>query len=548
MKADAVELRIPVAQVGDRHNFGSLGPWVAGAVMTLAALWLHLTLLAHGGALWRDEVNLVNLAALPGLSGLKQDSFPVAMPLAVRAWSVLGLGKTDFGLRCLGVLAGLGLLAAYWTNSWSARRAAPLLSLTLLALNPVALTYGDSLRAYGLGSLLIVLAAGATWRFLAEASLGHFWWMAALMTASVQTLFPNAVLVGAICAGALAVCLSTRAYREALLVFAAGLIAAVSLLPYRLAIASALDPAAGWRTGFRPWFAWLDLRRATAFPRDAYLIFWALLIVLTVILGMRGFAGLWSQRGHTDKLKVQVFAAGTLAGALGGFGWFIWSSGLDTQPWYFLPLLALAVTCLDLALAPDHRYLKVALAAFAVGTALSAFPLARAEMMQRFTNVDAIADLLRAEAGPEDYVVVSPWFCGITFARYYHGPAAWQTLPPLEDHRVHHFEAVNAQMRHPDVLQPVMERLAATLRTGHRVWLVGSVEIPPAGQAPPVSLGPPPLRGWGWSQAPYIINWNDQVEVFLRANSGEFEMISIPSAGDVNANENLKLARAAGWK
>jgi hypothetical protein len=55
--------------------------------------------LLNAEGLWRDEVDLVHLSLLPSVSELLQnlphDSFPILMPLAVRAWSAAGLGNTD---------------------------------------------------------------------------------------------------------------------------------------------------------------------------------------------------------------------------------------------------------------------------------------------------------------------------------------------------------------------------------------------------------------------------------------------------------------------
>lgn len=581
VKDDPMELRVPGSSFSVDERFGTLAPWVAGAVTTLAALWLHFTLLLHGGALWRDEVNLVNLAATPDWSSLKQDSFPIAMPLAVRLWKASGLGGGDFGLRCLGALMGLGLLASFWRAAWLTRRAPPLFALAMVALNSTALLYGDSLRAYGLGSLFIVLALGATGQWLAKPSLGTMISMTVLMIASVQSLFHNAVLVGALCAGALAVCLARRAVRSAALVFLAGFSAALSLVPYLSTIRGALDPSAGWRTGFRPFFTWLDLRQAIAFPRDTYLWVWAFLLLASLIFAMRAAATLYVgcrkknesfspplpsppkeeqkevptpygleriSRGEMPTAEARLFAGVTLGCGVVGFGGFLWCASLATQPWYFLPLMALAACCFDVAFAPHHRYLKLALAAFALGAALTAFPLARTAARQRFTNINVIAKVLTQEASPKDCVVVSPWYCGISFDRYYRGGVAWNTLPPLTDHRVHRFDAVNACMRNPRTIEPVLEKITATLRAGGQVWVVGCVEVPPQEQPPPASLPAPPLEHWGWSQTPYIFNWADQLQFLLKDHCARFEIVSLPCDDDINPYENLKLARASGWK
>ncbi len=66
------------------------------------AAGLHIYFLFHAGGLWRDEVNLINLAGLDSLHEMSQDSFPVMMPLLVHFWMGLGPGKSDIGLRLLG--------------------------------------------------------------------------------------------------------------------------------------------------------------------------------------------------------------------------------------------------------------------------------------------------------------------------------------------------------------------------------------------------------------------------------------------------------------
>jgi hypothetical protein len=431
-------------------------------------------------------------------------------------------------------------------------------------LNATALTYGDSLRAYGLGSLLIVLAMAATWAFLAKPSRGRFAGMTALMVASVQTLFHNAVLVGAICLGAWAVCVCRKARREAVMILAASLVAAASLLPYLPNVVGALDPSAGWRTGFRPTFTWLDLRKAIGFPHERYVWLWGLFVLAAVAGGVWRVICVTSsnvrpgthRNNQTDgnygsniaREGAQFFAAVTIFAALIGFGGFLWYAGLATQPWYFLPLMALVAACFDAALPPLHRYLGMALLVFAAGTVLFAFPLARVSALCRFTNADLLARRLATEAAPEDYVVVTPWFCGISFAHYFHGPASWSTLPPLDDHRFHRFDLVSARMQHKDAIQPVLDRIAATLQAGHRVWVVGWVEILPPGTRPPADLPPPPLKGWGWSQTPYTENWDARMECYLGAHSRVFEMLESPASDDVNPNEDLKLAKAEGWK
>jgi hypothetical protein len=140
--------------------------WLAAILITAAIAGFHVYFFLHAGGFWRDEVNLINVAGRHSLAGIASDSFPVLMPLLVKTWCAIGLGQTDVSLRLLGIIMGLGGVAALWLSSWTARRVPPLTSLALFGLNSTVISYGDSIRAYGLGSLTIALMAAATWWFL----------------------------------------------------------------------------------------------------------------------------------------------------------------------------------------------------------------------------------------------------------------------------------------------------------------------------------------------------------------------------------------------
>ena len=128
---------------------------------------------------------------------------------------------------------------------------------------------------------------------------------------------------------------------------------------------------------------------------------------------------------------------------------------------------------------------------------IGAVPFARRDLNWRFTNVDLVAQRLLSEAGPDDFIIVSPWYCGITFDRYYKGPASWNTLPPLKDHSTHRFDLVREQMQKKDVIQAVFRQIAATLQSGHRVWVVGTMDIPKSGALMPADLPPVPSELFG---------------------------------------------------
>jgi len=117
--------------------------WLAAALISVPILWLHVHFWLNAGGLWRDEVNLINLAGSPSLAAMTHDSFPILMPLLVKLWAAFG--GTDAWLRLLGLAAGLAIPAAFWAVARVTRQP-PLCSLVLFGLNSLLICYGDSLR------------------------------------------------------------------------------------------------------------------------------------------------------------------------------------------------------------------------------------------------------------------------------------------------------------------------------------------------------------------------------------------------------------------
>lgn len=532
--------------------------WLMALGLTLVAVWLHGFFLVHAGGFWRDEVNLINLASNHSLGYMAQDSFPLLMPLVVHGWSGLGLAHSEVGLRSLGILIGLGIVAAFWLTAWTSRRSPPLLGLALLAFNSTVISCGDSIRAYGLGSLLIVLAAGAAWAFFKKPS----WPRAGIFTVaavlSVQALYQNAILIAAICAGIFAVCARGKKWRAAIQIFLAGLVAAVSLLPYVPILVSGRAAMDALRTGLQLTRARDNLTIVTGFPYAPYRFVWCAL-ALGIIAG--GCFALRRRHANTTSPAadfsdepapedLRLFAGTTLLAALAGYAGFLWFAALPTQPWYFLPLLALAAVCFDAGLPPLTGILRAVVLGFILVTAALGARVAARDLNYRFTNIDFWARQLAVQAAPGDFVIVTPWYCGISFDHYFKSPTPWTTVPPLPDHATHRYDLVKIQMQQADTLQPVLEKIVTTLAGGHRVWVVAGVgwmTIPAATAPPPALLPPPPLPASGWLDAPYTYTWTAQIAHLLRHHSLQFGRVDNPTAG-MHIGENMELFLADGWK
>ena len=591
-------------------------------VASLAVVWLHFYFLWHAGGFWRDEVNLINLSGRHSLTEMSRDSFPLLMPLLVSGWTALGLGQSDLSLRLLGTLIGLALPAALWLAAWKIRRAPPLIGLVLLTLNSTVIMFGDSLRAFGLGSVLTLLTTAAGCWFLKNPTWRHAGGLAVLAVLSVQTLFQNSVFIAAICCGAWAVCARQKNWSVAVKVLAVGVVAAASLLPYWTRLVSLPDAAGALRVGFNPVLAFINVDNATGFPLEQYFWVWGFLalvvaacacaalfrhapgvgglpaenlplagkttlavalaaafgfiwfaaspgkhwcffpLLILMVLGMdTGWLRNWRSRGASIGTRspasgqfagdavngdLPLFAGVTLLVAVAGFAGFLWFAALATEPWYFLPLMSLAAACYETGL-PSGRHARAAIFGFAFLTMIGAVPFAQRDLNWRFTNVDLVAQRLSSEAGPEDFIIVSPWYCGITFDRYYKGPASWNTLPPLQDHSIHRFDLVRKQIQKDGVIQPVFGQIVATLQSGHRVWVVGTMDIPNAGAPMPADLPPAPLNYSG-TDLHYTQNWTSQVAQFLSNHSGRFYQEYYTTNQNVNFVENMKLRVAEGWR
>ncbi len=243
------------------------------------------------------------------------------MHLAVRAWSAAGFGNTDPGLRVLGLYVGLFLLLAFWFASWTMRGGAPLLAVTLAGLNVTIVRAGDSLRGYGLGSALAVLTLAAIWRLTYRPSLAAFSCAVALAVLSVQSLYQNAFLLFAACCGGFVLCTVERRWRDTLPIFAVGVAAAVSLLPYVPLIASAhwYDT---YKVGFRFSYGWKQLSEAFGSPLTGFTWVWvaiwigALATAISVLF--------WRRDRVSDRVRGLVLFAGTSM-VLGAAGYAVLS-------------------------------------------------------------------------------------------------------------------------------------------------------------------------------------------------------------------------------
>lgn len=560
-------------------------------VLTAVVAALSVVRVLHAGGLWRDEAGAARLAALPTLqeiAGLFQhEAFPPLFAVTVRAYTHMA-GGGDQALRVFGLLVGLTIAGILWLNARTTARTVPLLSLALLGLDLPFLIFGESVRGYGMGSALILLTYGLLARAVAwqpergrGSPAGLIGLTAIAAVASVQVLVSNAALLLALCAAAAAVAVARRRWRVAGGIVGCGAVAALSLLPYAAQLAAARrqwSVIVIYSIGARQvWKAFI----ATVGPRPV--------LAAWLLLALAGLAGLARELTRRRRVAVRTlpapaaapgerpeerspaprseeerepawtaaaaFAGLTIVCAVAANAIFLERLGYPPRPWYFLPLMALLGSALDTLFGVLARrrgggrggtLAIVRVAAVALVAAAQAVPMWQ-HLTARQTNADLVAREVAQAAAPQDLVVVLPWFYGVSFNRYYTGPARWLTLPEIADHRIHRYDLLKSRLASPHPLDDVLVEVAATLRSGHRVWVAGNTAWTRiGGQA---TMPPPaPFSPAGWHDYPYMVGWSRSFGRFLARHASLIATVAVPGHRQPVSNlEDLQLEVAEGW-
>jgi hypothetical protein len=526
---------------------------VAGLLITLGLVVLHIEYYRHAGALWRDEVNSVNLAVMPSyaevFANMHLDSFPAAWATVLHTWVALGLGDSDAGLRRLGLLIGLGTIAALWWTGWRLGVGPPLAALVLYGMSPTAIVYGDEVRGYGLAALALVWCTGALWGFVQRATTGRLVLALVATACAVQTHYANCILLPAVGAAAALVCVWRRNWRLLLAVAAIGAVAVALLLFVNVGTLAYMTQAGPIEQGDPKPFAWLlrVLGNSVAPGVPSLAVVWAAALPIAAL----GLALAWWSPQPAADAERALYAGVILVGApalmILAYKWL----RVPTQYWHYLSLIALVAVACDVGIALLAR--RVRRGEWVRAGALTAAALVAARGVAetvplRMTNLDLVAQAIAEQGRAGDLAVVFPWYCGITFERYYRGPAGWITLPDFDEHKFHRHLLVAEKMKQGDAaVRPELDRVERTLRQGGRVWIVG-VPVAPNADQPLAPLPLAPSGPLGWRAAPYLENWELQLGGLVETHAARGERVPIGAGERVNAWENLPVYRLEGWR
>ena len=216
------------------------------------------------------------------------------------------------------------------------------------------------------------------------------------------------------------------------------------------------------------------------------------------------------------------------------------------MPWYYLPSFTVMACFLDL---PVQRFCRAPLAAWGLGGAVALLLLLQTPGLISYskirrTNLDLLVTRIGEQAVPGDFIMVSPLWIGQAFTYYYRGSAPWALLPGLSSPDAEALDGsrILQLARSPQAaLLPLMREMERTLRSGHRVWVVGDLRAPQDGQAP---VPPSSLK-----IADCTSYWDRAAGLFLQQHvtSGTTPFDATPT-GPVMYLECLPVRQYSGWR
>ena len=505
---------------------------VIAGVLTVIAIALHLLFFTSVGPLWRDELETVNFARSPSIDWywerVDASSSTALTYVLLRGWITLA-GDSTASLRTFGLMVGLGIVAASWFAVWKVSRVPPLAALALAGAHAALIRYGDAIRGGGLGVAAGLLSAATMFTATRSGTARGYAAAAILAVLSVQIGYYNAFLLFACAIAAALLEYRSRGLRAAWRPLAIGAIAGLTMAPYLQAIAG--------RTRWQQFetygvdLAWVTKRFIIA--QQVAGPFMLPLFIIAVAAAI--FFALKQAAPESVFARTYCIVVLILYTVL---HWaFLRNLEYAMQPWYFILYIAIAGFCIDVLIASANtRFASWTRILLAVVFVASSLPWTARALAQRQSNMDLAAGAAARIGRPHDLVVVYPWYCGISFDRYYKGSTPWVTLPPVADHSVHRYDQMMKSVNDPAALTQFTKRVATTLRSGGRIILVGFPLFEESGPSVPR-----PLNAAG--DADY--RWCSTFVGTLRENATQFQQ---PMGPDPSVSFLERVTMTVFWK
>ena len=206
------------------------------------------------------------------------------------------------------------------------------------------------MRAYGLGSALIVLTLALFWRVSQKPTRINIPLAALAAVLSVQCLYQNAFFVFAAACGGIVVCLSERRWRDTLWFPSIGALAALSLVPYVRIILDAQQWYMLQKFGFDFPTGWENFSIAAGFEALGFSWIWVALCLAAIWTSLSVIAPHTQPTATAAHRNLIRFGTTALVMGIIGFVVFLKIASLEAGLWYFTPLMVFIVVCLDAVL------------------------------------------------------------------------------------------------------------------------------------------------------------------------------------------------------
>lgn len=489
------------------------------ALLSLAAVALHAILVANVGDPWRDEVSAIAVASMPTLGevwvAIRYDSFPFLYYALLHIWMSV-FGDTTGSLRTLGLGLGLGALGAIW---WLARRlriGPPLLVLAMVAMSAAVIRYGDAARAYGLGLITAALMLGTVWALMFDCSKKNIALAAIACFAATHTTYQNSLLLLGIGSAAIIASLINRRWHCALSIAAVCIAAAASVMIYlpAMSFVKSLAVMFQWSISAGDVFAAFGETVSIGYG-DLQKWVWLAVVLIGMTVALLSLLTALEQPQSVERSEAMtrsLFLVLVIPLLVIIYTVFMIWSDYAVRPWYLLALMLVLTAVIEAGLAslsslPQAGRIARLVLALLIGTL--AIANAPADLKSRATNMPALIATIEREGGPNDLVILTEWYAGLTFNHLYRGNKKWMTIPDMGRHSVHRWDTLKTRLQDRNGVSRELDEIERTLYAGHRVFVIGGFQrLNP--QMIRAQLPPAPHPQAGWASGYYTNYWAAQ--------------------------------------
>jgi len=423
----------------------------------------------------------------------------------------------------------LALSAAFLAFSmlWPHRRESfffPFFTFSLFLFDPIIVVWGDSLRAYGLGSAFLVLFLYQIRKEVFGDSSKLPLLAAVFSFLSVWALYGNIFLVIAVSLSGMLTCLYVGEWRKVRNLFLVGMVSCFSLVfnfPVVLRMIQMKD-LVDHHIGLMLAIGSLMNFLHAGGPEQIYL--WSLGILGFLV----GIVVRFLERSHSNEgqafAKETIFPCLTLVFVLLFHLVYVLKVGQVPQVWYFIPPAAIIVFMFDTMLANASRKRRwlsfLSFLIFALVFSLS-FSVKIKTLSQSMTNVDVAVAQISKRSLPNDVLLVADPFQASTALRYAKDDLVVQIWPSCKKSEMRsqgRIPLIASMQNGDEAIRPLLELLMSRLRDGGSVWLLGC----PAILDPQINLPSTAqisVSSESWKPGPFLFCWNAQTTAFLMRNA-----------------------------